>query len=45
MDDLPDFLDFWLVDDCNETYWLDLDGNCIVNFYEFSVLAQNWLKN
>jgi len=45
MNDLPDFLDFWLADDCDETYWLDLDDNCIVNFYEFSVLAQNWLKN
>ncbi len=45
MNDLPDFLDFWLVDDCDETYGLDLNGDCIVNFYEFSVLAQNWLEN
>ena len=44
MNDLPDFLDFWLVDDCNETTGVDLDGNCIVNFYEFSVLAENWLQ-
>jgi hypothetical protein len=44
MNDLPDFLDFWLVDDCDEPYWLDLDGDCIVNFYEFSVLAENWLQ-
>ena len=42
--DLPDFLDYWLEDDCYETAGLDLDDNCIVNFYEFSVLAENWLK-
>lgn len=44
INDLPDFLDFWLIDDCNETVELDLDENCIINFYEFSVLADNWLK-
>jgi pectate lyase len=42
--DLADFLDYWLEDDCDETAGLDLDDNCIVNFYEFSVLADNWLK-
>ncbi len=44
MNDLPDFLDFWLIDDCYETAGMDLDNNCIVNFYEFSVLAENWLE-
>lgn len=44
MNDLPDFLEYWLVDDCEETYGLDLDDDCIVNFYEFSVLAENWRK-
>jgi pectate lyase len=44
MNDLPDFLDYWLEDDCNETSGLDLDNDCIVNFYEFSVLAENWLQ-
>ncbi|MGA2916833.1 MAG: hypothetical protein ABSE89_12485 [Sedimentisphaerales bacterium] len=44
MNDLPAFLDFWLVNDCNETAGVDLDENCIVNFYEFAVLAENWLK-
>jgi hypothetical protein len=42
MNDLDDFLEFWLVDDCNETAGLDLDGNCRINFHEFSALAQNW---
>ena len=44
MDDLPYFLDFWLEDDCGETAELDLNGDCIINFYEFSLLAQNWLE-
>ncbi|MBN1788387.1 MAG: hypothetical protein JW806_08330 [Sedimentisphaerales bacterium] len=44
INDLPDLLDFWLEDDCNTTDGLDLDDNCIVNFYEFSVLANNWLQ-
>ncbi|MCJ7778690.1 MAG: hypothetical protein MUP16_10290, partial [Sedimentisphaerales bacterium] len=43
MNDLPDFLDYWLVNDCNETNGVDLDENCIVNFYEFSAFANNWL--
>ncbi len=44
MNDLSEFLNFWLKNDCNETNGVDLDENCIVNFYEFSVLAENWLK-
>jgi len=44
MNDLPDFVALWLVDDCNETAGVDLDEDCIVNFYEFSVLADNWLQ-
>jgi hypothetical protein len=44
MNDLPAFPDFWLVNDCNETAVVDLNGDCIVNFYEFAVLAENWLQ-
>jgi oligosaccharide reducing-end xylanase len=45
MNDLPTFFNYWLVNDCNEfTMGVDLDENCIVNFYEFAVLAQNWLQ-
>jgi hypothetical protein len=44
IDDIPYFTDFWLEDDCNEINELDLDDNCIINFYEFSVLANNWQK-
>ena len=44
MNDMPDFLAFWLVDDCCQTEEIDLDSNCLVNFYEFSALADNWLK-
>jgi hypothetical protein len=44
MDDIPYFTDFWLENDCNKINELDLDDNCIINFYEFSVLANNWQK-
>jgi len=42
MNDLHDFCALWLVNDCNETNGVDLDENCIVNFYEFSAFAKNW---
>ena len=45
MDDLAFFCDFWLANDCTETAALDLDGDCMVNFYEFAFLAGNWLQS
>ena len=44
MNDLDYFCQLWLVDDCNLTLGVDLDDDCMINFYEFSVLAENWLK-
>ncbi len=44
LDDLSAFLDFWLLDDCDETVGVDLDEDCIVNFYEFALMAENWLQ-
>jgi oligosaccharide reducing-end xylanase len=44
MDDLAFFCDYWLASDCNETAAVDLDGNCMVDFYEFAFLAANWLQ-
>jgi len=44
MNDLSPFFHFWVVNDCNGTVGVDLDENCIVNFSEFAVLAQNWRK-
>lgn len=43
MDDLYEFSLVWLVSDCNNVE-LDLNGDCIINFYEYSFFAQNWLK-
>jgi hypothetical protein len=43
MNDLADFLYFWLINDCDQTAGADLDENCIVNLCEFSALAENWL--
>jgi arabinogalactan endo-1,4-beta-galactosidase len=39
-EDLPGFFEFWLEDNAE----LDLDDNSVINFHEFSVLAQNWLE-
>jgi len=43
MDDLYEFSLVWLVSDCNNVE-LDLNGDCIINFYEYSFFAQNWLE-
>ena len=40
--DLPAFFSLWLANDCNATAGLDLDSDCVITFYEFSALAQNW---
>jgi len=44
LEDLPGFCESWLVDDCVAAAELDLNGDCIINFYELSILAQNWLE-
>jgi oligosaccharide reducing-end xylanase len=43
LNDLSAFCGFWPVNDCNATVGVDLDEDCIVNFHEFAVLAENWL--
>ena len=45
MNDLADFAGFWLADNCALTSGKDLDGNCQVDGYEFSRMAQNWMAN
>lgn len=45
MSDLVNFVGFWLADNCELTSGKDLDGNCRVDGYEFSRMAQNWLVN
>lgn len=42
LNDLPYFADLWLADDCEQTAGLDLNGDCLINYYEFSVFAENW---
>jgi len=42
-DDLPYFFALWLADDGNETDGLDLNDDCIINAYEFAIMAENWL--
>ena len=43
LNDLAKFADYWLVPDCNQLWNADYNGDCKVNFYEFSLLAKNWL--
>jgi hypothetical protein len=43
MADLAELLALWLEDDCSLTVGMDLDGNCVIDLHEFSILAQNWL--
>jgi oligosaccharide reducing-end xylanase len=43
INDLPGFFSFWLLNDCDQTIGVDLDGDCAVNFNEFAVLAENRL--
>ncbi len=46
--DINDLFEFceiwWLENDCNKTAELDLNGDCIINFYEYAFFAQNWLE-
>ena len=41
MADLPVFLGYWFASDCGD---LDLNGDCMINLYEFSEFASNWLQ-
>ncbi len=43
MDDLYIFASYWLDSNCSETVGVDVDGDCLVNFYEYAFLANNWL--
>lgn len=43
IDDLSEFSEIWLERDCNNKE-LDLNRDCIINLYEFSLLARNWLE-
>jgi len=43
MNDFAQFAEYWQVNDCNQIADADYDGDCEVNFYEFSLFAENWL--
>jgi endoglucanase len=44
IDDLAEFAAVWLLNDCVWTSRMDLDGDCNVDFYEFSQFAKNWMN-
>jgi hypothetical protein len=43
-DDLGGFLLLWLDSDCTAISDYDLNGDCVINLYEFSEIARNWQK-
>lgn len=42
VNDLGYLMTLWLESDCELTEQVDLGGDCIVNFYEFSAFSINW---
>jgi hypothetical protein len=42
--DLAEFAAVWLRNDCVWTSRIDLNGDCVVDFYEFSQFAKNWMN-
>jgi len=43
MNDVGYLNDLWLIDDCDETVDVDINGDCLVNFLEFEAMAENWM--
>lgn len=41
-EDLPYFLDLWLLNSCTLAADADFNQDCMVNLYEFAALAGNW---
>ena len=42
--DLAMFAERWVSNNCVLTSAIDLDGDCVVDFYEFSQFARNWMN-
>lgn len=45
LDDLAEFVQLWLNNSCVMTSRIDRNGDCTADFYEFALMADNWLKN
>jgi fibronectin type 3 domain-containing protein len=45
LEDLPAFASVWLEVDCAESSAWDLNGDCLADLYEFSILAGNWMAD
>lgn len=43
LEDLAAFVLDWLDEGCSLTAGMDLNGDCRIDLYEFSILSQNWL--
>ena len=43
IEDLPAFIAVWLESDCAADSAWDLNGDCVIDLYEFAELAKNWM--
>jgi hypothetical protein len=44
INDLASLAELWLENGCQVTSAIDLNGDCTVNFIEFSAMAENWFQ-
>jgi len=44
VEDLAMFAENWVSDNCILTSAMDLNGDCILDFFEFSQFAGNWMQ-
>jgi hypothetical protein len=44
MEDFAVLAEAWMENDCQATSAVDIDGDCIANYTEFSAMAENWLE-
>jgi hypothetical protein len=44
INDAADFLALWLENDCILTSGMDLNGDCVIDLFEFSQFAENWMN-
>ena len=44
LEDLAALLAMWMEDGCITTAGMDLNGDCRIDLFEFSEMANNWLK-
>ena len=44
LEDVNEFAKYWLQTDCEQSIFIDLNGDCIIDFTDWSILIENWLQ-